>query len=85
MGRAVSKKSPEQQEKEWLQKYLAPLAGATILGVGAKIDREEGYPQVWMTLKVSPAGSNEIFDLEISQDQEGNGPGFIFGLPFPEA
>jgi hypothetical protein len=25
----------------------------------------------------------ETFECDISQDEEGNGPGFLFGLPFP--
>lgn len=56
----------------WLKKYLAPLKGRTIKSVGVS---EDGFP---------------FFDLddgshvEVSRDSEGNGPGFLFGLPVPQ-
>lgn len=72
-----------KQEKAWLTKYLAPLKGATITAVKVKAEREDGWVDHWPTLTVRTA-SGETYELEVSQDEEGNGPGFIFGLPTPE-
>ena len=65
-------------ESEWLTKYLAPLAGATIKSVEIKAD-DDGY---WPTLHVKTKEGDGL-TLEVPQDEEGNGPGFIFGLPMP--
>ena len=65
---------------QWLRRYLAPLAGGRIVSVGVT---EEGFPQLIVEKK--PRGKPvERYVLEVSQDMEGNGPGFIFGLPNPK-
>lgn len=57
---------------DWMKTYLAPLKGRTIKEVGVG---DDDFP---------------YFDLddgtrvEVSRDPEGNGPGFLFGLPVPE-
>jgi hypothetical protein len=68
---------------KFLKRYLAPLEGATIVGAGAKVqDDGTGFVEAWPLLKVQ-AKDGTTYTLEISQDEEGNGPGFVFGLPFP--
>lgn len=57
---------------EWLKKYLKGAVGRKIVKVDVS---EDGFPQLIL--------DNGAI-LEISQDEEGNGPGFIFGLPDPE-
>lgn len=57
---------------EWLKKYLASLVGRTIVKVGVNA---EGFPKLYLDDKSV---------LEVSCDEEGNGPGFIFGLPNPK-
>jgi hypothetical protein len=62
----------------WLDDYLRPLEGATI--TSAKGFDEEG--EAWPRLRVKmPDGTHR--ELEIGRDEEGNGPGFIFGLDYP--
>ena len=56
----------------WLKKYLQPLVGRKIIGISVSLD---GFPQIKL--------DNET-TLEISSDEEGNGAGFIFGLPMPK-
>ena len=60
------------RETAFLKAYLAPLVGGKITKVGVTAD---GFPQI--TVKVG----KETFVLEVSRDSEGNGPGFLFGLP----
>lgn len=85
-----------KQEVKFMKTYLNTLVGATITKVGAKVEDDFGYSQVWPTLTVALAEDKwfvdgeggklvKTLDLEISQDPEGNGPGFVFGLPFVEA
>lgn len=64
-------------------KYYRQLEGATVVQfVGVIPDENEEYiafPTLVVRLK-----DGSICELEISQDPEGNGGGFIFGLPMPE-
>ena len=54
---------------EWLKRYLRPLVGRKITRVDVS---QEGFPQIFL---------DDGTTLEISRDEEGNGAGFIFGLP----
>lgn len=64
----------------WLEEYLKPLVGAEIVGVEVHVEDDyEAWPR--MTVKLR---SGLKLTLEIGRDEEGNGPGFIFGLPLPE-
>lgn len=69
-------------QSEWWGKYLAPLVGATITDAVGKAQDDGFGEEVWPTLTVRTKDGEE-FDLEVSQDEEGNGPGFLFGLPTP--
>jgi len=62
----------EKPDKKWLQKYLAPLVGGKIIKVGVS---KEGFPQITVVCK-----GDVTFTLEVGAS-EGNGPGFLFGLP----
>lgn len=61
-------------------KYFGQLVGAEILAFKMAVDPDEG--DFWPTFLVKLA-SGERIEIEISQDEEGNGPGFIFGLANP--
>lgn len=52
-----------------LLKYLSPLKGKKIVGVAVSKD---GSPLLRL---------DNGWEIEISADPEGNGPGFIHGLP----
>lgn len=60
------------EHKKWLVRYLSHLEGRKITKVGITA---EGFP--FFTL-------DDKSKIEVSQDEEGNGPGFLFGLPNPK-
>ena len=71
-----------QREREWLEKYLAPLVGCVVIEVRARVDGGQVWPVITAQRipNLPPFDEQEGFELEISRDSEGNGPGFIFGL-----
>ena len=56
----------------WLKKYLKPLEGKKIVKTGVNKD---GYPVLTLS---------DGTKIEVSKDAEGNGPGWLFGLPYPK-
>jgi len=67
--------------KFW-QDYYGSLEGATILKFnGMNVDEDDylSFPSFLVKFK-----DNSISSIEISQDEEGNGGGFIFGLALPQ-
>lgn len=63
-------------------RYYSALDGATIVkfeGVKDDIFGAKGFPTFSVRLRNGSEGL-----IEISRDEEGNGGGFIFGLPLPE-
>lgn len=66
---------------EFWQKYYASLEGATIvkfLGMNEDDTGGDGFPCFQVRFADGSEGT-----IEISQDPEGNGGGFIFGLVAP--
>jgi hypothetical protein len=63
-------------ELSFYDRYFSQLVGAKILGF--EMTRDEDF-EYWPTFVVRLKSGEEI-TIEISQDEEGNGPGFIFGL-----
>jgi hypothetical protein len=66
------------QEKAYYEGYYSGLVGATVTSVECSI--EDGA--VWTKI-MAVNGDGDDLELEVSRDPEGNGPGFIFGLPDP--
>lgn len=69
---------------EFWNKYYSSLNGATIIKFNGMLTDEfnpygDGFPSY--TVKFA---NGEIGTIEISQDPEGNGGGFLFGLPIPQ-
>ena len=63
------------------QNYYSSLEGATIIRFNGMVaDEFNPYGDGFPTFTVKFA-NGEIGIIEISQDPEGNGGGFIFGLP----
>lgn len=61
--------------------YYSALKGATITDVKMRPDNE--FPgEEWPVLMVRFADGS-TGEVEVSRDSEGNGPGFLFGLPVP--
>lgn len=59
-------------EKLYLMKYLKHLEGKKIVQTGITDDE---FPFFKL---------DDGLIVEVSRDQEGNGPGFLFGLPRPK-
>lgn len=62
-------------QKAWTKRYMAALVGGTIEKTGVTPD---GFPFFVVREK-----TGKRLTIEVSQDEEGNGPGFLFGLPSP--
>ena len=64
---------------EFFTKYYGDLVGATILSFDGMQNEDcdfgDGFPSFTVKFK-----DGEIGQIQISQDPEGNGGGFIFGL-----
>lgn len=58
--------------------YYSQLEGCTI--THTRVKNEDGL--LWPVLTIT-APDGEVFSIEVSRDEEGNGPGFLFGLPVP--
>ena len=64
----------DNDEKAWTKKYLRSMSGLRVGQVGVSVD---GFPFFYLL-----DGEGEVkYTIEVSRDQEGNGPGFLFGLP----
>ena len=78
--------------KQFYADYYGGLKGATIVKVELAQGEYEG--QYWPTFTVKTKATRktatrdavpaQTLMVEVSQDEEGNGPGFLFGLPHPK-
>ena len=67
-------------DKQWKIKYYSFLKGAKILNVEIfEDDTFDGENRNWVVITIEKDGVK--YELQPSRDPEGNGPGFIFGLP----
>ena len=60
-----------------VREQLSGLVGCTIVQVDASSATETGTDAVWPVILVKDVNDN-LFQLEIACDPEGNGPGHIF-------
>jgi hypothetical protein len=75
----MTTKTKDTTEQRWNAGYYSALNGATIIKfIGTDEDEfgGTGFPKFLAQLS-----SGEIVELVLSQDPEGNGGGFMFGLP----
>jgi hypothetical protein len=77
--------SLSDQAKKFYEAYYGSLVGCTC--IKAEMVKEEEHEfslgDFWPELTFQkPDG--ETFVVSVSQDEEGNGPGFLFGLERPE-
>jgi len=72
-------------ERKWITDYMTPAIGCTIIevGVGEDEEGEQGFPYLKLRRAATKTAQAHEYTLEVSQDEEGNGPGFLFGLPSP--
>ena len=76
------RKTKDFLRKDFWHKYYGGLEGASILsfnGMNTEDNLGDGFPSFTVRL-----ANGELITIEISQDPEGNGGGFIFGLSVPE-
>jgi hypothetical protein len=73
------------KERKWMIEYMTPMVGTTITEVGVTEADEFGsaYPYFKTRKPATATAEAEEMTIEVSQDEEGNGPGFLFGLPSP--
>lgn len=62
--------------------YFGQLVGAKITGFQMVKDEDDEYGDLWPCFAVTLKDGTKT-TLELSQDEEGNGPGFLFGLDMP--
>lgn len=68
------------EHAKWITEYYGALLGGTITKVGSR--RQAGDNEAFPFFEVTKP-NGEVYEVEVSQDEEGNGPGFLFGLPNP--
>lgn len=72
-----------RQEAAGLTDQMKDLVGMEITAVGADVDTEYGWPEVWPWIEVQPREEGaEKFKVFISQDEEGNGGGRLMDVPY---
>lgn len=67
-------------EDFWLRGYYSSLINCRVVGVKVNSQVYDYGTELWPVIVFEDA-SGEQFECEISRDPEGNGPGFMFGLP----
>jgi len=71
----------DRLDKERKLKYYSQLKGATILNVEIfEDDMFSGFDANWPVFFVR-LSDGSMTELQLSCDEEGNAPGFMFGLP----
>ena len=70
----------KSEEHRWMEGYYGALVGLTVTSVQVVENDDMGYPELWLTITMVSEDGEE-FAVEVSRDQEGNGAGFLFGLP----
>jgi hypothetical protein len=65
----------EERQRRFYQAYYGSMIGGTVVKIDITLD---GFPQFVL---MKPDGTAYL--CEVSCDPEGNGPGFLFGLPTP--
>jgi hypothetical protein len=68
----------DDRQERWNEGYYSALNGAKIIRFIGTVSEEfgTGFPQFLVKLS-----TGEIIEMEVSKDPEGNGGGFLFGLP----
>lgn len=80
----MTRKAYQLRSEEFWKRYYKQLVGARVIEfVGMNkdedMDWDEGFPCFKVQFKDGTYGL-----IEISRDEEGNGGGTLFGLPFPK-
>lgn len=66
------------RQYEYFTKHYGALKGYTIVDVEILAEREYGFPEFWPRLYLANPETGESIVIDVSQDEEGNGPGYLF-------
>ena len=69
-----------ERSRNFYTEYYKFLEGGRI--IKASLSHEDEEENTWPEIQIKKG--NETFEIEVSMDPEGNGPGFLFGLPEPK-
>lgn len=64
------------EELVYLTKHYRQLQGLVVTGF--EIERDEEFDEIWPTLVLSSEDGKRTVKVTVSQDPEGNGPGYLF-------
>jgi len=67
-----------KNQLDFFLKYYGQLKGWTITNVIIKTENDYGWPQFWPVLELEHAKTGNKATIEVSSDEEGNEPGFLF-------
>ena len=67
-----------KNQLDFFKKYYGQLVGWTITKVTIKEENEYGWPQYWPVLELEHQKTGNKAMIEVSSDEEGNEPGFLF-------
>lgn len=81
VGYSLTYRKVDNMSNQFWNDYYKSLEGATIVKFNGMLDADwgDGFPSYQIKF-----ANGEIGSIEISQDPEGNGGGFIFGLILPQ-
>lgn len=68
-----------KKEIAWAEGYYSAMKGCKVVDISVEYDGEYVWPVLVCEKTIN--GKTEQFVIEIARDPEGNGPGFLFGLP----
>jgi hypothetical protein len=63
---------------DFFQKYYGQLVGCTIQSFTQDPNDEDSFPKFTLTRQQPIEGALNEIEIEVSRDEEGNGPGFLF-------
>lgn len=70
----------EKKQYQFWTKYYGALNGCVVELVQIHVEDAFGSNEFWPKLYLK-AKDGSKYIVEVSRDEEGNGPGFLFGLP----
>jgi len=65
----------------WYTSYFGQLIGATL--VEFRMEKDEYQAGVWWPVYTVRMPDGHLREIWLSQDEEGNGPGWLDGMPLP--
>ena len=66
------------RQRAFFKEYYSQLIGWKVVAVDIKEEGSEHWPEFWPTLTMQNTKTGEYAFVEVSCDEEGNEPGFLF-------